>query len=372
MIGAAVISFVWSTLAIRRLQVRRIDPRNGVVGEALVVRYEVTNRSRWLPIFNVHIEDRPAGADQPWQRLMRPARAWVMHVGPGETVHGEATYWPRQRGRANFSHMSVWTTFPFGFLRRSATREHEQHTFVYPRQYELKRGILHSLTPIGLMGQRIAQRQGPGDDYFGLREYKPGDSFRHIAWKRTAKLDDLVCVERTMPSPPKMRVILDLTTPTRELQHESRKLSARRAMEERAISLAASLLRAADHEDFEVGLAVLGFDMPEIPLRHNRWHLSKIMAALAAIDLDSPRTAAVRLDRYDDERAGLVVVSPDRVGMIGRREDAWYLTSRQLSELAVQPIGWDGDADAPSSNGFGRVPDAPRRSQTSPAQEKAA
>ena len=65
------------------------------------------------------------------------------------------------------------------------------------------------------------------------------------------------------------------------------------------------------------------------------------MAALAAIDLDVARPArnVTMGQRY--ERAGIVVVHPDRADAWPGLEDAWHLTARQLPTLAVRPIGWD-------------------------------
>jgi hypothetical protein len=68
------------------------------------------------------------------------------------------------------------------------------------------------------------------------------------------------------------------------------------------------------------------------------------MAALAGLDLDLPRLAARPHMLREAERAGLVIVSPDRVTHVAERADAWHLPARQLEALAVKPIGWDPNA----------------------------
>jgi uncharacterized protein (DUF58 family) len=359
LVAALALSMVLATAVIRSAQVRRIDPRYGAVGEPLVMRYAITNRSRWMSVFNVHVEETPGrprksqqgGDEGDWQRLMKPAGAWVMHAGPRETVHGEAVYWPHARGEAVFDRLRVWTTFPFGLIHRSRRLAQPQHTLIYPMLYELRRGLLGSIAPIGLMGSRIAHHAGAGDDYFGLREYRPGDSMRHISWKRTARTDQLVTIERTTPAPAKLRVVLDLTTPTDRLPIASGDRAKARETEERAISLAASLIHAADLEGFEVGLTVLGVrDAPPIAVRRNQWHFHKMMAALAEIDLDGERTSERPMPVRDAERAAMVVIAPDRVQPLGGREDALYLTAASLENLAVRPLGWP-EAGAGASTG---------------------
>lgn len=358
--AAILVSMVVSRLMIRQLRIRRLDPQYGAVGEPLLIRYGLTNRSRLLPAFNVHIEEQPVSTGV--ERL-QPARAWIMHMGPRETVHGEAVLWPTARGTIHFDRIRVWTTFPFGIIKRSIVIKQPQHTLVYPQLYELRSGILRAVAPPALIGNKTILRPGPpdaGDEYFGLREHRASDSIRSIAWKRSAQLDQLVCIERSMPSPPKLRIVLNLTVPTEALPAAGKRSGRQgpsaspeasdgaapspRDLEERAISLAASIAHLAHQEGMEISLAALGTRLPRIGMRRGHWHLHKIMAALASIDLDAPRDEHARLPVIDADRAGVVVIHPDRVGALPAslgRGEALHLTGRQLESLAVRPIGWD-------------------------------
>jgi len=348
LVAAAILSLTLATLVLRCTQVRRLDPHYGAVGEPLLIRYAVSNRSRWMSIFNIHVSEQPlhegkagnAANAVGWQRLMKPASAWVMHTGPGEMVHGEAMFWPLARGEATFDRVCIHTNFPFGVLRRSKVISQPQHTLIYPMLYELRRGLLASIAPMGLIGSKIAHHAGAGDDYFGLREFRPGDSMRHISWKRTARTDQLVTIERTSPAPAKLRVVLDLTVSTDKLPGAAGDASKARAMEEKAISLAASIIHAADLEGFEVGLTALGVHSPPIAVRRNQWHFHKMMAALAQIDLDRARQTAAPLSVRDAERVALVMIAPDRIQPLASRQNAAYLTAAQLDTLAVRPLGW--------------------------------
>lgn len=348
MVSVYVLAAVVARVTLRGLSIRRLDAQHGAVGEPLIVRYAVRNHRRFLPGFNLFIEDDPGREAAGWRRLMRPARAWIMHVGPRETAHGEAVFWPTARGDIAFSQLRAWTTFPFGLVRRRISIRQEQHTPVYPMLYELRSHVLSALTPGGLIGMKVSQHPGSGEEYYGMREYRPGDPMRHIAWKRTARVDELVTIERTRPSPAKLRIVLDLTTPTSELKVTSDVTGSARDLEERAISLAASLVHAADALGLEVGLTVFGTSAPPIAIRRNAWHRRKIMAALAAINLDEARTSAPHLIR-EPQRAGLIVVAPDRVTPLHGRDDAWYLSARQLDSLVVGPLGWHPSRPMPMS-----------------------
>jgi uncharacterized protein (DUF58 family) len=363
-----------------RLSVHRVDPRHGSVGEPLIVGYRLRNRSRLCPAFDLQIDDQRAGGSATFQRLMGPAGAWAMHVGPRDAVHGEAVFWPVARGEARFDRIRVTTSFPFGLVRKSFTISQPARTLVYPRLYQLRRGVLGALTTTGPLGSRVSTHSGPGDDYYGLREYRPGDSLRHVAWKRTANRDQIVCVERSRPSPPRLRVVLNLTRPTEALRGEPGRAAARQR-EEDAISLAASIVYAADGAGYEVGLTVLGLPIAPIPVRRGAWHLGRIMAALAQIDLDQAR-AAPGHGSPDAGRVALAVIHPDRVDPALGPPGAWHLTAAQMARLTARPIGWDPEHNRALARGAGRgaareapgprTPQGPRASAEKPSGEQAA
>lgn len=348
MLAGLLISGLVSGVMMQSLQVRRLVTGNGVVGEPLTVRYAVTNRSRVFPAFDVHLEELPAEGRRGWPRFMAPARAWVMHLGPRETVHGDAVFWPRRRGEIRFDRLRISTTFPFGLIKKSITVLQPQRTLIYPPLYELRRDVLSDLAPHGLSGAKISPHTGAGDDYYGMREFRPGDQLRQIAWKRTACLDQLVCLERTRPTPPRLRVVVNLTVPTDRLAvaDDDGGHGAARRLEELAISLAASIVHAADLKGYEVGLSLPGTGEPLLLIRRGYWHRAKIMAALARIDLDAPRVPPESMPAAHGERAGQVVIHPHRVEPEVGRDDALHLTAGQLGRLAVRPLGWDAEEAA--------------------------
>jgi hypothetical protein len=147
-------------------------------------------------------------------------------------------------------------------------------------------------------------------------------------------------------------------------------------MEERAISLAASVIHAADLDGFETGLTVMGIHgAPPISVRRNQWHFHKLMAALAEIDLDGERVRHMPLPVRDAERAAMVVIAPDRVQPLGGRDDVLHLTAASLEGLVVRPIGWQESGAASGGAGTGgdrRMPASSSAPAVRAAQEVAA
>jgi uncharacterized protein (DUF58 family) len=351
MLAGVLISGVVSGGMLMGVRGQRFDPRRGVVGEPLVIRYAISNRSRWWPAFNLHIEELRASRRKgdesdgatPWQEAMRAADGWVMHVGPGDTVHGEIVLFPERRGRFVFDRFRVWTTFPFGLVRKSVSFSHRTETLVHPRVLRLKDGLLGSLSQGGLGGFRLSSTSGAGEDYFGVRDYRPGDSVRQIAWKRVALGQGIVSIERSSSSPPRIRVVLNLRTPTDRLKIATPGPTARE-LEERAIALAASLVALADREGYEVGLSVLGLvderlPSPRSPLRRGHWHVEKLMTTLAAIDLDARRDETAKLPDSDRDRAIVVAVHPDRAAPSIAPDGSWHFVATQLETLLASEDG---------------------------------
>jgi uncharacterized protein (DUF58 family) len=324
MSSGLVLSGIVSGLMMTGLRCRRLDPQHGEVGEPLVVRYAITNHNRLLPVLNVHVEEM-VDDECTWPQIMKPAEAWVMHIGPRETVHGEVVFWPTQRGQARFNRVRVWTTFPFGIIKKSISFSQPQRTLIYPTRYRLRRRLMHAVTPDVQLGMRVSSHAGAGDDYFGMREYRVGDSMRHIAWKRSAALDSLICIDRSCLSPPKLRVVLNLTGTT---EH---------SLEELAINLAASIIHAADLGGYEIGLTAIGLDGQAMRLGYGHWHVQKLMGELAAIDLKGPRSAD-RVTVPDMERASMVVIHPDRIEPSIGGTEAWHLSARQFDQLVIGPL----------------------------------
>ncbi|MDY7108318.1 MAG: DUF58 domain-containing protein [Planctomycetota bacterium] len=351
MASSLLVSGLVSGLMMTGLSVRRVSPPHGMVGEALTIRYAVRNRNRLFPVFNIHLEERPVSDRRGWQQLMSRAAAWVMHIGPREEVHGEALFWPRRRGEARFHQLRIWTSFPFGIIRKSLILSCEHHTLVYPRLYALRPRVLEAIAPAAAIGAKVSHHAGAGDDYFGLREFRPGDSMRHIAWKRLANREELVTIERTRPTPPKMRLVLNLSSPP-ATDGEGEASDTGRQLEEEAISLAASIIHAADLTGCEVGLTILGLNRDPIPVRRSHWHRNRLMAALAEIDLGATRSAEEDRGPADVDRVGLIVVHPDRVDPTVVTGEAWHFTSRQMHHLVDEPIGW-GEAPSPEPVGEG-------------------
>lgn len=335
MLAGVLLSGLISGFMLLRVQVTRTVPRTAPAGETLVVRYQVRNASRMWPIFALFVREMPGRTGSSWNERATGARAFVQHIAPRETLVAETIYLPKHRGRLRFERLRCESVFPFGLVLKSVSFDQKSDVLVLPRTLRLRPGALRTLASGGLAGSATSRRSGPGSDFLAVREYRPGDSLRHVAWRRSATTGALAVVERSVDVPPRVHVVLDLRRATAELRVDLSGPSPR-DMEERAISLAASVLAQADSDGYEIRLTVLGFDVPRMPMRRGHWHLQKALALLGSIELNDARDSASALGS-DRERAATLVVHVDRADLAMGDPTATHLTASQFASLAAHP-----------------------------------
>ncbi|MFZ2873855.1 MAG: DUF58 domain-containing protein [Phycisphaerales bacterium] len=174
-----------------RVRVERELPRVAQVGEPVFVRYRVANGSRIMPLMGLTIEEL-GGAGQ---GRLTPVRAFVAHVPPGQSREVVAQAAGDARGSCELHRFRVWTTFPFGLMKKSVTFEQEAGVLVRPRVAEV---VLPHMLEGRERGRSARQHAREGEEFHSLREYTAGDSARRIAWRPSARRDQEVVSERSV------------------------------------------------------------------------------------------------------------------------------------------------------------------------------
>ncbi len=336
-VGALVVSVAVSLISLRGIEVQRLTPSRGVADEPLVLRYHMTNRSR-LGWFGVEVVETWAGyrrgrgragpADEPGPpRLVGRPHGWVLHIGPGQSIQAEATCWPRRRGLLRFERIIVRSGYPFGIIRKCIEFTQTSEVLIYPPQRRLNRQTALSLSSQDIGHARHTDRGGGQDEFFGLRPYRPGDSFKLIDWKHSARTSNLVSREMAKARPPRMMILLDLLPPeTTDADTEQVNEGAWIAAQEEAINLAGALVREAYLHDIHVGLAVAGAACPVLVMHHSQAHHQRLLDSLARLDLNeahatrtapSVRPTVVVRPRMPDSDNPTETAKADIIAMFG-------------------------------------------------------
>ncbi|HNT76591.1 MAG TPA: DUF58 domain-containing protein [Anaerolineae bacterium] len=91
------------------------------------------------------------------------------------------------RGTYEFRNIHVVATEPLGLFRRRARLEAPEVLLVLPEVLRLRRVPIRPLQTRGYAGPIPARAGGSGVDFFGVREYQPGDPQRWINWRISAR-----------------------------------------------------------------------------------------------------------------------------------------------------------------------------------------
>jgi uncharacterized protein (DUF58 family) len=117
----------------------------------------------------------------------------IVEIPAGGAAIATAGVPAEKRGWLRPGRLTLYTRFPVGLYYAWSYIDLETRCIVYP--CPVPPGLpLPALGPTGVEG--TAQGQGH-DDFAGLRQYHPGDSPRHIAWKAAARGQGLMTKQFT-------------------------------------------------------------------------------------------------------------------------------------------------------------------------------
>jgi uncharacterized protein (DUF58 family) len=308
MVGGLAVSYMVASQMLRNIEVTRILPLQAITGEATSIRYKIVNHKTIVPIFGLIITENWGKGRHGWkttgpvadplQRLMGRPFAWALHVAPNQTMEIESVCWPLRRGSLKFDRIVVMCGFPFGLVQRVIEIEQPEEVLVYPRLYRLHRKILGDQQQTNRAGGTRHKEQGGGhEEFFGLRDYRPGDSLKLVDWKRTARTGELITRELNIATPPRVMFNLDLTalpmgkrldepgSQSQEVNQEQMANPMLMDAAEEAVSLTASLICDAYNRGYQIGLSVTGMHTQPFPIYHSFSHRQRMLESLAMLDL---------------------------------------------------------------------------------------
>lgn len=203
-LALTVSSFAMALLAARGLQVRREPGADGVIGHALALPVTVTNTTRWhrqSVVLREVVSFTPDGEVV----LMIPPLA------PRESRYLRRPTPVNRRGEFHLNDITLLSGDPAGLFVRAETFSFPHEVLVYPkitRVPNLPLRLRDRVTPSAL-GQPIGL-SGQGQDFFGVREYRPTDGIRFIHWRASARQRKLMVREFEENTVNQVSILLDV------------------------------------------------------------------------------------------------------------------------------------------------------------------
>jgi uncharacterized protein (DUF58 family) len=202
MLSTLMISGLVSRLSLAGLELDFLLPEHITAHRTLHARLQVRNLKRWMPSFSLHLKGRHDEA------VSSPVYLPVLPGGARVEQPVEICF--RRRGLHRAGSFCFSTSFPFGFLERSAEVSLSTQVLVYPR-IDPQPGFEELLGTV--RGELEAQARGRGQDFYRIRPYEPFESARHVDWKATAHTGELQVREFAREQDRMLEICLDLNVP---------------------------------------------------------------------------------------------------------------------------------------------------------------
>ncbi|HET7482248.1 MAG TPA: DUF58 domain-containing protein, partial [Actinomycetota bacterium] len=181
-LAAGVLGMVAASFLIPRdlshVAIERVVPPRSSVGSEVRVGIVVRNEGRRaLPL--MRLEDHFSAFEPSITATNRLRRGEVAHVELVKTAH--------RRGVFTSGPVVARSGAPFGFSRAERTFDIASEMTIVPSWADLRSfPILEpSSFPSDVLHERA--RTGAGQEYLGVREYRPGDPQRWVHWRTTAR-----------------------------------------------------------------------------------------------------------------------------------------------------------------------------------------
>ena len=217
LVSLLLLAIAASLLFRSRFAVSRELPRFATAGEPLEYRLQVRNldrrEQRGLTLFedlefSYPTRDEFGRAKEPGVRRNRIDEAmgfylwsWLLAQRRNATVEArdlsavaagaQATVGmrmlARRRGVVRFAGVSIARTDPLRLCRAFFRVREPQSVLVLPRRYRLPQLTLPGQRRHQPGGVALAASSGDSEEFFGLRDYRPGDPLQHMHWKSFAR-----------------------------------------------------------------------------------------------------------------------------------------------------------------------------------------
>jgi len=332
-------SYLMGWLMLGGLTCERALPLSAMAGEAVPLTYRLGNTSR-LPKFYLLVRDTlPRGI-----AFVGGPPPLVLSLWPGEEGTTHCRIEARRRGVFLIGPAPIYSTDPLGLQTFAQRMPQMAELTVYPAVLPIQESWLRGAAAQGWRGGASALTRGAGDDFYGVREYGPGDELRRVHWRTTARTGTLAVTEYAQGVTLDMTLALDLSRAA-YLGTGGGEDSAL----ECAVTLAATLADDLLRHGHTVRLMTAGARADEMAPANGPQELPRLLETLARVQADSPLALADVLDgAADGSAATLVTITPD-IGdpRLAERLEDWKARGAQCFGFALDAASFGGGRGGP-------------------------
>lgn len=267
MLSLLIFSGLLSAPNLKKLSVQRIFPKHISAKEDVSVQIKITNKKRFYSTYSAMIEDFFKSGEC-------IGTGFIMRIPRHKTSDVSYKMKFYKRGIYKIGRIKISSRFPFGFFERSLAIDLDEEVIVYPEIIDISDIVVKEKSDIG---EIESGKRGTGTELYGLREYVYGDNAKHIHWKLSAKMGNLMVREYENEERKKVSIIINNSANKFD---DLRKMSDKF---EKAVVLAASFAYYFIEKDYQVEMLTAS---GKIPFDSGIYHLHRILRALAIIEIE--------------------------------------------------------------------------------------
>lgn len=323
---------VFSTFFLRGMfRVKRDLPEYGTVGQKLMYRLNISNQGG-KNMKNLLVHDqlkvhRPSFGEflntrdiQDRQRnifdriigyprlanLIRKKRGADIEEAGIDEINAHSTYeknlelLPLRRGYIYFDNSVVARTDPLGLRKKQIKISNPGRLLILPRCYRVPDILLGGSRKYQPGGLNLSTSVGDSEEFFSLRDYRPGDPVRHIHWRSYARRGEPVIKEFQDEFFSRMGLVLDTC-----INNQPDYLF------EDAVSVASSIILANRQQDALLDLLLVNNEAFRMPSGRGLADAENMLEVLACVEYSDTENFTVLADlvnMHATDTSGFILV----------------------------------------------------------------
>ena len=304
LLSTTAISLAWlflTSLTIQ-LQLSRKMISRVIENDTLEVVSQIRNSS-FLPVFNFVLEDNFSCT----QLDQEKKNFFVGYLGLKSSCEIKYDYLCFKRGDYKMGPFIVYFFDPLNLFFFKRTFGVYSSVVVYPQIFKIEKfpALTRSILP--WFGIETARSSGDDDEFYGVREYKDGESVKKIHWISSARKNKLIVKQFQLQS-------FFGTTIVFNLEKAKNLGQGKESVAEYIIKIAASVASYLTEKNVSIELLAHIGEIVHLPFNKGQEHLESILKVLAVAQAESRisfREAFEEFARYIPNDSSLVAVMSD-------------------------------------------------------------
>jgi uncharacterized protein (DUF58 family) len=236
-----------------------------------------------------------------------------------------------KRGEYQIGPLSLRSAYPLGIAPLEKPISEDRPTLlIYPKVFKVAHLPLMARGSMPITGMEAVSKSGGSEEFFGIREYRQGDSLRYIHWPSTAKHSRLIVKEFEIRASTEVTLLMDL-------QKGSEIGVGKETTLEYAVKIAASIAKYVLERGHSLQFIGFGEQTSLIPYARGFHQLARILETLARVKADGThpfhRTICQTADLLKDGGTVVLLFSPS-----SRDVEQYHYSLSLLRAKRIRPI----------------------------------